>query len=176
MIRGVGKDVIDSRTEFVAMTFYRPRDQKFGPLECAELRIVQRMSIVPNTDRRMSWDFPDIKAHLNGRIPSNLESLTINCHWRDADLFKAAYSLNKSDSLIIDIYFGNMSESDRKNRMIRNTVTFQPKISLPKAKNSKYLHLSTDETLPMMALGSSLLTINRKWSAFWDDSWLTSKY
>lgn len=179
MIRGIGKEVFESKTEYIGLDFYRPQDQKYGNLECSNLRIVQRNGYdkdFHSLDTRMSWDFPDIELRLDGRVPANVSDISINLHWRDADLFKAAYALNKADNLIVEIYFGNMSENDRKNRMIANTVTFSPKISSPKAKNAKYLHLRTNETLPFMALGSSLITVNKSFHAFWDDSWLTERY
>ncbi len=179
MIRGVGKDVVDSKTEYVGLDFYRPRNQLGSSLECSNLRIVQRNGYGPDSDpdTRMSWDFPKIRLILNGKVPKDIDTLSINLHWRDTDIFKAAYHLNKNDELIVEIYFGNMSENDRKNRMVRSTVTFSPRISLPKAKTAKYLHLSTDETLPFDATSSSLLSINKQWMAhFWDESWLESSY
>ncbi len=173
MIRGVGKDVLDDKTRFVALSFYRPRDQKYGSFTCSELRIVQEMGwSTDRNDRRMSWDFPDIKLNVAGHVPENLRELTINLHYNDVDLFKAAYSMNKADQLIVDVYFGNMSENFKKHGMVNNTVSFMPRISLPKAKTYKYLHLSTSEVLPKTALGSSLLSVNREWRAFWDDSWM----
>lgn len=176
VIRGVGKDVMDSRTEYIGLTFYRPQDQKYGSLPCSELRIVQRMSYNSYEDRHMSWNFPSITLLMSGHVPANVDTISLNLHWKDADIFKAAYSMNKSDYLNVEVYFGNMSELFRKHGIVSNTVTFMPRISLPKAKNSKFLRLTMDETLPKEAIGSSLITINRKWGAFWDDSWMESKF
>ena len=178
MIRGVGKDIMEAKTEFIGLDFYRPRDQKYGNLPCDNLRIVQRNSVFRDEnkpDTRMSWDFPDIELRLDGHVPSDIQSISLNFHWKDADMFKAAYALNKDNQMVVEVYFGNMSENDRKNRMIRNTVSFRPKISLPKAKNGKYLRLSLDETLPFDAVGSSLITVNKHWGSFWDTSWLESR-
>lgn len=177
MIRGVGNEVMSDKTEYIGLSFYKPRDHQYD-YSCNDLRIVQYNGYTKDFTRlstRMSWDFPDVQLRLSGHVPANIETISINLHWRDADMLKAAYSLNKSDQLVVEVYFGNMSENDRNNKMIVNTVTFSPKISLPKAKKEKYLHLRVNETIPFDSTGSSLITINNHWGRFWDDTWIIGR-
>ena len=174
MIRGVGNEVMDSKTEYIGLEFYKPRDQKYGNLPCSDLRIVQYGSYPERLDTRLSWSFPNIELRLEGRVPDNIDTIAINLHWRDADMMKAAYSLNKDENMVVSIYFGNMSQNDRKNRMIVNTVTFSPKISLPRAKNAKFLHLRVNETVPFSGI-SSLITVNKHWGPFWNEDWLNER-